>query len=346
MAIELREVTREEIEALAREGGAAVLSVFIRLDLPQAPTERSREEELAARLDDAEHRLAADHGEENVRARFGPVRAALDGIALEDPGVLGVAVLAPAGGEPRGFALRRQPSFDVACSLREGPALEPLVEALPGPAWGVAAIDRHHGRIFRGGELGLVEVGEVEDDVHRWHSQGGWSQSRYQRGIEKETRDHVNHVCARLFALHERHPFDAVAVLAPAELWPLVEESLHPYLRERLAGHLVVDVGEESAEQVHARLGELLAGERRDRAEAALARLRQDRGTGLTAVGLEEVGAALGERRVGTLLVAEGHSEDAVEAAVEAAIAQAAEVLAVAPESLADLDRIAALLRY
>lgn len=349
MASELREVKREEIEALGRAGESGpVLSVFVRLDLPEVPTERSREEELASRLEEAEEKLRAEGGEGggDPGELFGRVRATLDGVTFEDPGIRGVGVVCPAEGAPRAYALRRQPSFDVACSLRQGPALEPLVEALPGPAWGVAAIDRHRGRLFRGGELGLVEVGEVEDEVHRWHRQGGWSQSRYQRGIEKETRDHVERVCERLLALHERTPFDAVAVLASGEIWSMVERALHPYLRERLAGHLAVDVGEESAEQIHTRLGELLAAGRAARVEAALARLRRDRGTGLTAVGSGPVEAALGERRVETLLVAEGSSEDPVEAAVEAAIAQGAEVLVAAPEALTELDGIAALLRY
>ncbi len=351
MATALREVKREEIEALGKAGAdGPVLSVFVRLDLPEVPTERTREEELASRLEEAEGKLRAEPGEDAAGADldqlFRSVRAALDGVTFEDPGIHGVGVICPADGEPRAYALRRQPSFDVACSLRRGPALEPLVEALPGPAWGVAAIDRHHGRLFRGGDFGLVEVGEAEDDVHRWHHQGGWSQSRYQRGIEKETRDHVDHVCALFLSLHERTPFDAVAVLAPAEIWSMVEEALHPYLRERLAGHLAVDVGEESAEQIHARIGDLLAAARAARTEAALARLRQDRGTGLTAVGAGPVEAALAERRVETLLVAEGSSANPVEAAVEAAVAQGAEVLVAAPEALAELDGIAALLRY
>jgi peptide chain release factor subunit 1 len=348
MATELREVRREELEELGKAGaGGSVLSVFVRLDLPEVPTERTREEELASRLEEAEAKLRAELGEgADLDDLFGRVRAALDGVGFEDPGIHGVGAVCPADGEPRAYALRRRPSFDVACSLRDGPALEPLVEALPGPAWGVAAIDRHHGRLFRGGDLGLVEVDEVEDDVHRWHHQGGWSQSRYQRGIEKETHDHVKHVCDRLFALHERAPFDVVAVLAPAEIFSQVEPALHPYLRERLAGHLAVDVGEESAGQIHDRLGDLFAEERRARVEAALARLRQDRGTGLTAVGPEPVAKALAERRVEVLLLAEGSSEDPVEAAVEAALGQGAEVLVAAAEDLAELEGLAALLRY
>ena len=40
-------------------------------------------------------------------------------------------------------------------------------------------------------ELAVREVASIVDDVHRWHDQGGWSQARYQRGIDKEVADHL-----------------------------------------------------------------------------------------------------------------------------------------------------------
>jgi peptide chain release factor subunit 1 len=348
MAIELREVNQEELRELAGHGEGRVLSVFLRLDLPQTPSGRVRETELESRLTEAERKLHAELGDgADVDSLVGRVRKALDGVSLEDPTIHGLAVICPEQGEPIAYALRRQPPFDVALSFRDGPALEPLVEALPGLAWGIALVNRHHGRVFRGSELGLAEVADVEDDVHRWHSQGGWSQARFQRGIEKETKDHVRHVCERLFAMHQRRPFDRVAVLAPPELWPLVEEGLHPYLHERLAGHVAVDVEEAGAEEVLSRTADLMAGEREKRVRQALARLQQDLGTHeRAAAGFEQVQQAIGEGRVELLLVEEGETEEPVERAVEGALAQAAEVLVVEPGALEGAQRIAALLRY
>jgi len=350
VAIELREVNQGELRALTGHRGGRVLSIFLRLDLPQTPSGRVRETELESRLTEAEKKLHAELGEvegADVDSLVGRVRAALEGIPLEDPTVHGLALICPEEGEPLAFALRHQPPFDVAFSFRDGPALEPLVEALPGLAWGVAVVNRHHGRVFRGSELGLAEVADVEDEVHRWHSQGGWSQARYQRGIEKETKDHVRHVCERLFAMHKRHPFDRVAVLAPSDLWPLVEESLHPYLSERLAGHLAVDVEGASAEEVLSRCADLMAGEREKRVRQALARLQQDLGTHeRAAAGSEGVQQAIAEGRVELLLVEEGDNDESVERAVEGALAQAAEVLVVEPGALESAEGIAALLRY
>jgi peptide chain release factor subunit 1 len=146
--------------------------------------------------------------------------------------------------------LFHKPDHAVAAAFGEKPAIEPLIEALPGLRWAVALVSRTHGRIFTGSELGLAEVSDVEDEVHRWHAQGGWSQSRYQRGIEKEEKDHVARVCSRLLELHRRRPIDGLIVGGPTEIWPLVDAKLHPYLRERLAGHAEVDVQHSSADQI------------------------------------------------------------------------------------------------
>ncbi|MGE5407684.1 MAG: Vms1/Ankzf1 family peptidyl-tRNA hydrolase [Syntrophothermus sp.] len=349
---DLREVERDDLRALSGLGeeGERVLSLYVGLDQPQAPTGRSRGEELVSRLTAAEEKLRVEASNGDTAALdacLSRVHSALDGAAITDPAVHGVGVICPEHGELRAYALRRPPGFDLAASFRPGAALEPLVEALPGPAWAAIVVDRQHGRVFRGTELGLIEVAEVEDEVHRWHAQGGWSQARYQRGIEKETRDHVRRVCELTERLHERRPIDHLAVVAPAELWPVVEDSLHPYLRERLAGHVAVDVGDAEPDEVLDRCAELIAEQRELRAGALLARLDQDLGSGGGAVAGEEgVLRAAGERRIEVLLVAAGSRSERVERAVEGALAQAADVVVVPPERLDAPDGIAALLRY
>ena len=236
---------------------------------------------------------------------------------------------------------------DQLDAFRERPAIEPLVEALPGPSWGVALVSRKHGRIFRGNDVALAEVGDVEDAVHRRHAQGGWSQARFQRGIEKEVKDHAEHVCDLLFALHRRRPFDRLVVAGPAEMWPVVDAGLHPYLRERLAGHVAINVEHCSAEEVLEHVRGLMAKERERREREAIERLQEGLGTGDQAVaGLTEVLSALDDRRVATLLVSRGPLDKQLEGTVEAAVAQSAEVLVVENGALERFGHIAALLRY
>ena len=351
--MELLAINQEELRLLERMGGESrwVLSVFMRLDMLEVPTRLSRGVELHALLTDAAQRL---RGEATEAAQRTALESCLERVGdhlrdavVGDPTVHGVAYFCEEGGEPRAYALRRRPDFDVAAAFRHGPALEPLIEAMPGPVWGVALVSTEHGRIFRGTDTGLVEVGDVDDEVHRRHSQGGWSQARYQRGIEKETKDHVGHVCDRLFTLHQRQPFDHLAILGPPEILPLVESGLHPYLKERLAGHVAADVEHASAGQVLEQIGELVAEQRRRREREAIQRLEEGLGTGDQAVaGLEEVLAAVGARRVETLLISHGPLDEQVEKAVDGALAQAAEVLVLESDGLEEYGQIAALLRY
>lgn len=349
----LLEIDQDELRLLDRMGGDGrwVLSAILSLDLPEVPTGRIRAVELHSRLTEAEGQLQGDvdePAETALESCLERVRDQLESAVVDDHDVHGVAFFCEEGGELRAYALRRAMDYAVAASFRQGPALEPLLEAMPGPSWGVALVSRKHGRVFRGSDTGLVEVGDVDDDVHRWHSQGGWSQGRYQRGIEKETEDHVRRVCNRLFALHSRRPVEHVAVLAPAELLPRVEADLHPYLRERLAGHVAVDVENATADQVLEQVSGLMAEQRQSRRREAVEALEQGLGTGDEAVsGRSEVLAAIEQKRVGTLLVAGGSRDDEeIERAVQGAVAQSAEVLVYDGDDLDRFGQIAALLRY
>jgi hypothetical protein len=351
--MELLEVDREALRQLNEMGGAdgRVLSIYLSLDPPQAPSPRTRSVQLDSRLNEAEHRLRQEAGDgpgaKALSSCLDRVRHHLKNTVVTDHAVCAVAVFCASSGELRAFGLKHPPDFTAAAAFREGAAIEPLVEALPGPSWGVVLAGRKHGRIFRGTDAALAEVSDVDDEVHRRHAQGGWSQARFQRGIEKEVKDHIAHVCSRLFALHRRRPFDHLVVGGPAEMWPLIDAKLHPYLRERLAGHVAIGVEHASAEQVLEHVRGLMAEESGRREREAIERLEQGLGTGDEAVaGLTEVLSALDDRRVATLLVSSGPLDEQVERAVEAAVAQAAEILVVENGALERFGDIAALLRY
>jgi peptide chain release factor subunit 1 len=337
--------------AMGEEADGPVLSAYVSLEGPEVRTPETLRLEIDSRLNEAEGRLRGEvEGEAAAKALGSCLEQAhrqLENAPLADHTLHAVAVFCRESGEPLLYGLRRPVDFTVAAAFRPRPAIEPMLEALGGERWAVALVSRKHGRVFTGTESALAELRDVEDDVHRWHSQGGWSQARYQRGVEKETRDHVDHVCDLLFAMHERRPIDHLAIGGPDELRPLVEERLHPYLRERLAGHLTVDVDRATAEQVLEQLAPI-ANERRQAAERkAIERLEAGLGTGDQAVaGMTEVLSALGERRVETLLVTAGDDSGQAEQAVEEAVAQAAAVLTFEGDALGRFGGIAALLRF
>jgi peptide chain release factor subunit 1 len=351
--MEVRDVNLDEVGALAELGGHGhlVFSVYLVVDPPHAPTAELRRAKLESGLDEAERKLREDgagDAEEALGTCLDRVRRELDDIPPPpDHRVHGVAVFCADAGDIRAFWIRRRPEFTVAASFRAEAAIGPLLEALPGMRWAVALVSRKHGRIFIGSDLGLAEVSDVDDDVHRRHAQGGWSQSRYQRGVEKEERDHVAHVCDLLFALHQRRPVERVVIGGPEEIWPLVEAGLHPYLRERLAGQIEIDVDNSSAEEVLEHVEPLMGEERARREREAIGEVMEGLGTGSRSVaGRDEVLSALEAKRVRVLLVSRSAPDGGFEDAIEAARGQAAEVLIVEGEALDSLGRIAALLRY
>ena len=90
--------------------------------------------------------------------------------------------------------------------------------------------------LLRPGDRAGRRSSSVEDDTHGQHQQGGWSQANYQRSVEQEKLTHLQRSLDTLFAHFKRSRFDHLVLGAPDDLAGEVEDRMHPYLRERLAG--------------------------------------------------------------------------------------------------------------
>ena len=169
--------------------------------------------------------------------------------------------------------------------------------------------NRRLARLFAGDGDELEETDRIEDDVHRRHDQGGWSQANYQRSIDKEVEDHLAHTAEVAFEIYKRRGFDRLLVGAPDELVAELETKLHPYLRQRLAGRISCDVEHSSLDAVRRCAGERVEEHARHREREQLDRLAHAVGSGdRGAAGLAGVLAAVNEARVEVLLVARGMS--------------------------------------
>jgi len=258
------------------------------------------------------------------------------------------------------------------------PWLEPLAAMISPGDWAVAVVSRRGARLLRGGPQGLSEFACVRDEVHRRHAQGGWSQARFQRGIEEQVAVHVRSVADRLVRAHRHRPFADLVVVAAEELRPLIEHSLHAELAQVLAGTVDADLEHASLLEIAQAVAPLIERSQRQRERELVDRLGQALGTGgAAAAGLDEVLSTLEQQRVDTLLVAERSSlkaglcptcgrlftdggrrcpldgatlaeVDAVERAVEKAASQAARVAVFRHEIewLRQHGEIAALLRW
>ena len=153
--------------------------------------------------------------------------------------------------------------------LDDSPFVEPLVYAGQTERWCVLLCNRRVARLFTGPGDELEETDRIEDDVHRRHEKGGWSQANYQRSVEKEVEDHIAHTAEVAFALYKRRGFDRLLVGAPDELVGDLEAKLHPYLKERLAGRISCDVENSGLDAVRACAGEKILEHARGREREA-----------------------------------------------------------------------------
>jgi peptide subunit release factor 1 (eRF1) len=372
---------RDELRRLAeiRLDRPVVLSLYLDLDPTEFATPPARATAVRSLLDEADRQVRdrrdLPHEERrDLRASLERASAVLEG-DLPTEGAQALAIFAAESAEL--FEVLKLPRpVPSRVAIRRSPLVAPLARLARRERWCVALVNRRDARIFRGSPDGLREIEKIHDLVFGQHDQGGWSQARYQRGIEKEKDDHLKHTVEALMKHFKRRPFERLIVGGPREVVADFESKLHGYLAERLAGRIDVDVEhstpEEVLEAVQPRFEEL----EEEREAEALERLGE---AGRAAIGLETVLRALNERRVDTLVADERYSaegtccpscgwlgpagerscpvdetelealDDLTEAAVELTIQQSAEILAVRRRTDELAERaggIAALLRF
>jgi peptide subunit release factor 1 (eRF1) len=360
----------------------AVLTLYVDLDPARFADAGARASQVRSLLDDASRQARGRDGlTHEDRAQLDEdierSRRFLGGDELDPSGARGLALFC-AGAADLFEVVKLPRPVGAEAAIGPRPLIEPLVEMTSRGRWCVVLVNRKVGRILRGSSDSLAELESVRDDTHGQHDQGGWSQPRYQRSVEKEVTDHMRRTAEALFRSFERAPFDHLLVGGPQELSSTVEQSLHPYLRERLTGRFDVDVESSSPEAVLDAARPRMEDEERRRERLALDRLEEGAGTGgRGATGLDDVLGALNERRVETLLLAGGfvaagvecprcgwlgaegvaacpvdgseleRLDDVAERAVELALSQSAEV--VVPRHHDDLDSlggVGAVLRF
>jgi peptide chain release factor subunit 1 len=296
---------RDQLRSLAelRLDRPVVLSLYLNLDPSQFATPPARKTSVRSLLDEAERRLREDNGlsHDDKMALQASLERATSFLEnnLPSDGAHGLALFAS---EPNDLfeALKLPRSVPNRVAIGHSPLVGPLARLARRERWCLALVNRRDARIFRGSPDGLREVEQIHDDVSGQHDQGGWSQARYQRGIEKEKDDHLKDTGDALMRHFKRQPFERLIVGGPREVATDFEQKLHHYLRERLAGRIEVDVEHSNADQVLEAARPLIEKLEHHRELEALEKLGE-RG----ACGLEDVLPRLYERRVELLILDE-----------------------------------------
>lgn len=349
--------------------GGPVLSMYVDLDPTRFPTPDTLASELGSLLDDARRRALKP----DVRL----IADWIEGTPEAHVGVHGLALFASA--RTGLFEQVRLPSpVEPMVVVDTIPWLEPLAARITPGSWAVAVVDRRSARLFRGGPAGISEFASFTDEVYRRHAQGGWSQARYQRGIEEQVAAHARGVVERLLRAHERQRFGHLVIICSDELRPVIAHAMPGELRSVVTDFVDADLEKASVAEVAAAVTPHVERAERRRELQLIERLDQALGTGgAGAAGLDDVLSALEQGVVAVLLVpeqdgldgwlcrvcgrlsADGSGRcpldgseldrvDAVEHAVRRASAHAAEVVVVRWEQewLRQHGNIAALLRW
>ena len=233
--------------------GHPVLSAYLDLDPSRFPTPAARDSQLGSLLAEAQHD-AAEQDLGGVQEDVDHIQAML----RSDPTIVrGARALAIFSCASQGILdAVRLPSPVVPMAVVDTvPWLEPLAGITAPGEWGVAVVSRRSARLLRGGPGGLAQFVAIHDQLHGRHAQGGWSQARFQRGIEEQVARHVRAVADRLLRAHRRRPFEHLVIIASDELRPVIGHSLHDDLTDVLAGTVNADLEHATVEQIMRTLG-------------------------------------------------------------------------------------------
>ena len=383
MARAVRTGAQEARQLVQHRGDHRVVSLYLDLDPERFATPPARASQIRSLIDRSHREIDADETlphEERVALRedLKRINAYLTSPDTSFKGARALAVFCSTLDNLFETVKLAKP-VEGRVVIDRAPYVEPMLEAAEQRRWLVALVNRRLARLLAGSPDSLSEGERVEDDIHRKHHQGGWSQANYERSIEKDVEDHLRNIAAIVNRRWREERFDRLALGGPQEIVPRFEELLDKEVRANAApGRVDVDLSSTGDAQVRAEVEKLVEEDDRRAEREALDTLEERLGAGARAAGgPEDTVAALNERRVQTLLLepgfdraaercpncgllvldadgrcpADGSPLDQVEhlgeAVVESALAQDAAVMMIRRyPDLGPLGGIAALLRY
>jgi peptide chain release factor subunit 1 len=241
-------VTWDRLRDLARfrvQNGCAI-SLYLDLDPSVTPTAGDAATRMNALIDAVDRSQAARrpeltheqkeglrHDQERLRTYFEQ--------EFERDGAHGFAVFCAwldNVWRPLALSERVPDAVKVGASLYLAP-LVPLVGRGDGAL--VAVVSRERGDLFRLNDGRLEEVTEHFQEQPGRHDQGGWSQARYQRHIEKLVRDHLKDVADALDRQVRALGGPPLVIVVVEETRAELEELLSHEVKKSLVGWTSAD---------------------------------------------------------------------------------------------------------
>ena len=100
--------------------------------------------------------------------------------------------------------------------------------------YAVVHLDSRSARIFEIALGELVDSSDIRSEVHRRIHRGGWSQMRFQRGIEGEKHAHIQEVADALADLVAHHRYKRIVVIGPDKPRSILRDCLTSDVARRI----------------------------------------------------------------------------------------------------------------
>ena len=313
-------VTWEGLRNLAtfRASSGCAISVYLDLDPSAAPTPEAVDSHINALLDEVERSEAANRAEltheqkQGLRDDAARLREFFDQ-EFSREGAHGYAVFC-AGldnvWQPLPLSERVPDLVRVSRAFYLAP-LVPLVGRGEGALVGV--VGRERGELYRLRAGRLEEVVEQFDEQPGRHDQGGWSQARYQRHIEKLVQDHLREFAEDVDRWVRRLRGPRLVFVGSEETRAEFEEVASHEVRKAIIGWTSVDAHAGPSELLQA-VEPVLARWRAEQEASAVERWSEEAGrNGRAAAGWAQTLEAASDGRVELLLFEDGSNRRAWE---------------------------------
>jgi peptide chain release factor subunit 1 len=307
MAATLTWAQLRELAAFRTENGCAI-SLYVNLDPSEVPTPGDAQSRMNALLATAEKTERSDlthDARAGLKRDFDRIARWLDD-DFEREGSRGLAIFA--AGNDNFWSTLTLPEA-VPDSVRVGrdfylAPLVPLVVRSDGAI--IAVVGREQGQLFRLRDGRLREIAQQFDEQPGQHDQGGWSQARYQRHIEKLVQEHLKGVAEELDKSRRRMQAPKVVLVCSEEMRAEFTEALSTEARESIAGWAPAEAHATPAQLLAAVTPVLEKAQSKDEQDA-IARWREEAGrNGRAASGWADTLEAASDGRVDLLLFREG----------------------------------------
>ena len=222
------------------------ISLFLDLDPKAVPTAKDLSSHVTSVVDHARRavvELAADLEHDEVVGARDDLDAAETFFEdeLDRSGAAGFALYVAGLDGVRQEVRLSRPVRDAG-HVGRAFALAPLLPSLERERDVVlAAVGRERGTIWRSRDGWTELVEDRTEEIPRRHDQGGWSQARFQRSVDKEALDHLREIAEMLAEAIQPGDETLLVVACVEEQRTQFDELLAPHVREALIGWATVE---------------------------------------------------------------------------------------------------------